>query len=74
MATLVCDRTPCDYMQAALHSIVTCPSHSNKLALIVSSSASGRNFLVALQYCPFCGTRIDTQWVINYQNANQSYT
>jgi hypothetical protein len=73
MATIVCDRTPCDYMQAALHSIVTCSGHSNKLSLIVSSSTGPFSFLVALKYCPFCGTRIEEQWVRNYQNAAQSY-
>lgn len=69
MANLVCDRTPCEYMQAAIHSVINCHEPAKDFSMIVSSSAMGVYFSVSLRYCPFCGTRIDPQWVKNYQST-----
>lgn len=69
MATTVCDKTPCDYMQAALDALVSC-NRSDEFVLMAHATVDPRVlFAVPLRYCPFCGTRIDPQWVKNFQKG-----
>ncbi len=70
MATLVCDKTPCDYMQAAINALVMCSGSGERFVVVAKAAVDPRiSFLVPLRYCPFCGTRIDPQWVRNYQSG-----
>lgn len=63
MASTVCDRTPCDYMQAAIDALVTFSYKPNRFSVRVQSRIDPRiSFLVAIEYCPFCGTRINEEW------------
>lgn len=67
MASNVCDRKPCDYMQAAIDALVTFSYRSDRFSIRVTAQVDPRiSFLVPLKYCPFCGTRIDQQWVKNF--------
>jgi hypothetical protein len=74
MASHVCDRTPCEYMQAAIDSLVTSSYRNDRFSIRVQAQADARiSFLVALKYCPFCGTRLDPQWAKNfYQEEDPS--
>ncbi len=67
MATLVCDRTPCDFMQAAIDALVTYSYRNDRFSICVRAQIDPRvSFLVPLKYCPFCGTRIDPTWVKSF--------
>ena len=73
MATLVCDRTPCDYMQAAIDALVTYSYRNDRFSIRVQAQVDPRvSFLVPLKYCPFCGTRIDPQWVKSFYKVVDS--
>ena len=73
MATIVCDRAPCDYMRAAIEALVSYSYRSDRFSLIVQSQIDHRIFfLVQFKYCPFCGTRIDPLWVKSFYRAVDS--
>lgn len=64
MATSVCDRTPCEYMQAAIDALVTHSYRADRFSIRVLSQLDNRiSFLVHLNYCPFCGSRFEPEWV-----------
>jgi hypothetical protein len=72
MATTVCDRSPCDFMQAAVDALVTNSYRNDRFSICVVSGVDPRiTFLVQLKYCPFCGTRIDPQWVKNFYHQGE---
>lgn len=67
MACLVCDRTPCDNMRNAINVLATSTYEKEQFSFMVRAQIDHRiYFLVPLKYCPFCGTRIDPQWVRNF--------
>lgn len=78
MAHKICDRKPCDELMVALRTYLHALPPTNPDAgfvairaenkVVVSSSKiqGDRVRIVALRYCPFCGTRIGygmTDWV-----------
>lgn len=70
MAALVCDRTPCEYMRAAIEALVTYSYRNDRFSVCVQAHINPHvSFLVPLKYCPFCGTRIDPQWVKGFYKA-----
>jgi len=72
MAQFVCDRKPCDYMQAAIDALVTYSYLPNRFSIMVQSQVDPRVFfLMPLKYCPFCGTRIDPAWVRTFYDTEQ---
>lgn len=71
MASTVCDRYPCDSMQLAIDALVTFSYRSDRFSLLVQSQVDPRIFfLVPLKYCPFCGTRIDPNWVRGFYKTD----
>lgn len=56
MPTLVCDRTPCDSLDATLQ--VLAKVRDEEHIDIIVAAQNGKFALVTLKYCPFCGTRI----------------
>ncbi len=67
MACLVCDRTPCDNMRNAINVLAAPTYEKDQFSFLVQAQVDRRIFfLVPLRYCPFCGTRIDPQWVRNF--------
>ena len=70
MATIVCDRSPRDYMQAAMAALVTCTPAGDRFSIMVLAAVDPRVlFSMPLKYCPFCGTRIDDEWVKEFQEG-----
>lgn len=64
MATKVCDRCPCDQLQMALDALVRTTEDAQSFALVVNARRRADvHFTVPLVYCPFCGTRIEEEWV-----------
>ena len=71
MASQVCDRTPCEYMKAAIDAIISCSYVPDRFSIMVQSQLDRRiSFLVPLKYCPFCGTRIDPVWVAGFYKTS----
>jgi len=67
MAHYVCDREPCEYMRMAIDALVTYSYTPTRFSIMVRCQVDPRlYFLMPLKYCPFCGTRIDPQWVKNF--------
>jgi hypothetical protein len=64
MSLSVCDYEPCANLQAALQKLVIIPEGASSFQLVVVSKGRPlRTFYVPLLYCPFCGTRIEEEWV-----------
>ena len=71
MASSVCDRTPCEYMKATIEALVSYSYVQDRFSIMVVSQLDPRiSFLVPLKFCPFCGTRIDPQWVRGFYRAS----
>jgi hypothetical protein len=57
-------------MQAALSALVTCTPAGDRFTIMVLAVPDQRvRFSMSLKYCPFCGTRIDPDWVKNFQSG-----
>jgi hypothetical protein len=51
-------------MQSALQKLIVLPDGARAFQLVVvSKGAPLRTFYVPIFYCPFCGTRIEEEWV-----------
>jgi hypothetical protein len=50
-------------MQAFIDALVTYSQHPDRFSICVRAEFDPRVFfLVPINYCPFCGVRIDPQW------------
>lgn len=64
MASTVCDRAPCQELQMAISALVVSDSSKTTFSLlVVPRLVRTVQMLVPLKYCPFCGTRIEEDWV-----------
>lgn len=78
MAHKICDKKPCDELMVALRTYLHALPPTNpdagfvairaesKITITTSKLQDERVRVVALRYCPFCGTRIGygmTEWV-----------
>lgn len=67
MPLSVCDYEPCQYLQSALQRLIVIPSGTESFQLVVISKGRPvKTFYVPLMYCPFCGTRIEEEWVESF--------
>lgn len=67
MPLTVCDYEPCQNLQHALQKLIVIPTGSEAFQLVViSKSKPLKTFYVPLNYCPFCGTRIEEEWVESF--------
>lgn len=63
----VCDYEPCQHLQHALQKLIVIPSGTVAFQFVViSKSKPLKTFYVPLMYCPFCGTRIEEEWVESF--------
>jgi len=68
MANRVCDLSPCENLRAALEQFVF--QNNESLCLVVdSNNMKGLRWLVGLHYCPWCGTRIEPDFVLDLNKA-----
>ena len=56
MPTQVCDRSPCDLLEATLEVLATVKDEEHLDLVIVAKNQKLAK--VTITYCPFCGTRI----------------
>lgn len=66
MPSRVCDGSPCSHMRLALpYLLMPKPDDETLDILVIAKNAKAQKVLwrVTLQYCPFCGTRIDPDFV-----------
>jgi hypothetical protein len=54
-------------MQATIDALITYSYKPNRFSIRVQSRIDPRiSFLVPMEYCPFCGTRINEEWVRSF--------
>jgi len=67
MSLRVCDYEPCENLQQAIQKLVVVPNQMQEFNLVVVSKGRPvRTFFFPLTYCPFCGTRIEDEWVESF--------
>jgi hypothetical protein len=58
-------------MQAAIAALVRCSPAGDRFTIMVLAVPDPRVlFSMPLKYCPFCGTRIDEDWVKGFQGGS----
>ena len=63
MSARFCDKDPCPPLQKALKVLVPSPLTGESLEFIVLPRDPGPPQRVFFEYCPFCGTRIEPEWI-----------
>lgn len=64
MSLKVCDYEPCESLQQAIQKLIVIPQGTDTFNLVVLSKGSPpRTFFFPIHYCPFCGTRIEDEWI-----------
>lgn len=64
MASKFCDKTPCPEMKKAFDVLVPKNLSDGPIRFIVHpNNPALPPQLVYIGYCPFCGTRIDPEWL-----------
>lgn len=64
MPLAVCDIEPCEGLSSAIETLAVIPRGEGRFHLtVISKSRVLKTFYVPLVYCPFCGTRIEPDWV-----------
>lgn len=64
MPNIVCDTEPCTSLQTLIESLAVIPKDEHRFHLtVIAKGLVLRTYYVPLTYCPFCGTRIETEWV-----------
>lgn len=64
MPLSVCDYEPCTHFQSALQKLIVLPSGTTTFQLVVVAKRLPlKTYYVPIIYCPFCGTRIEEEWI-----------
>jgi hypothetical protein len=70
MSSKVCDRTPCTRLSVTLRELRANMSAPGRIQLLVLRGDTryyppeAPPVLMSLEYCPFCGTRIEPSWLL----------
>lgn len=67
MPLSVCDYEPCSLLQQALEKIIVIPEGQEAFNfIVVAKTKIVKTYYLPLKYCPFCGTRIEEEWIEEY--------
>lgn len=70
MRLVVCDTEPCASLGATIESLAVIPKGEQKFNLtVIAKGKTVKTYYFPLSYCPFCGTRIEPEWVSSYLSA-----
>lgn len=73
MPISVCDTEPCTGLVAAIESLAVIPQGERRFHLtVIAKSRILKTYYVPLTYCPFCGTRIEPDWVYSFIASHNS--
>ena len=64
MPARFCDKDPCPSLEKAIHLLVPSQLTGDSLEFIVlPTDRAYPPQIVSFEYCPFCGTRIEPEWI-----------
>lgn len=64
MPLKVCDYEPCESLQDALKKLIVVPHGTETFNVVVFSKEFPlKTYYLSIAYCPFCGTRIEEEWI-----------
>ena len=63
MAARFCDKDPCPPLRWAFEILLQHQADNTFKVVVTPSSDKYPPQLVPFEYCPFCGTRIEPEWV-----------
>lgn len=64
MPLKVCDYQPCESFQRALEKLIVVPNGTTAFnVVVISKEMPLKTYYLPIHYCPFCGTRIEEEWI-----------